>query len=182
MEVGRAAVNKEIWTDDLKKDLGLNRVIEKRAIEVGNIFTLGARFSEPFDLKYKDEKGEERMVFMGSYGIGLGRLMGTIVELLSDCAFCRRHGRDAIRRLVRAILSPRGHQYPQKAAAAQEMVLSSSTDHRQGGISPCECLDNKIVSVPEPVLGAGSPGIRLRWKAELVIPAMGARKRAGAMV
>jgi prolyl-tRNA synthetase len=84
MEEGRAAVNKEIWTDDLKKDLRLNRVIEKKAIEVGNIFTLGAKFSEPFDLTYKNERGEDKMVFMGSYGIGLGRLMGTIVELLSD--------------------------------------------------------------------------------------------------
>ena len=59
-------------------------MVEKRAVEVGNIFTLGTKFSEPFNLKYKNEKGEEKMVFMGSYGIGLGRLMGTIVELLAD--------------------------------------------------------------------------------------------------
>jgi len=80
-----AAVNKEIWTDDLKKDLGLKGDFEKkRAIEVGNIFTLGTKFSEPFGLKYKTENGEEKLVFMGSYGIGLDRLMGTIVELNND--------------------------------------------------------------------------------------------------
>jgi prolyl-tRNA synthetase len=85
MDSNHAAINKEIWTDDLKKDLDLKGdFIEKKAIEVGNIFTLGTRFSEPFDLKYKNENGENKMVFMGSYGIGLGRLMGTIVELLSD--------------------------------------------------------------------------------------------------
>ncbi len=84
MNLGRAAINKEIWTDDLKNDLGMKDFVEKKAIEVGNIFTLGTKFSEPFDLKYKNEKGEDKSVFMGSYGIGLGRLMGTIVEILSD--------------------------------------------------------------------------------------------------
>ena len=61
-----------------------NKLVEKKAIEVGNIFSLGTKFSEPFDLKYKDESGNEQYVIMGSYGIGLGRLMGTIVEVLSD--------------------------------------------------------------------------------------------------
>jgi prolyl-tRNA synthetase len=80
------AINKEVYTDEVVENLGLNKkeLIEKKAVEVGNIFTLGTKFSEPFDLKYKDEKGENNLVFMGSYGIGLGRLMGTVVELLSD--------------------------------------------------------------------------------------------------
>lgn len=84
MEKGRAAVNKEIWTEDLKKELNIKDFVEKKAIEVGNIFTLGTKFSEPFDLKFKNENGEDTLVFMGSYGIGLGRLMGTVVEVLSD--------------------------------------------------------------------------------------------------
>ncbi|MFH1979413.1 MAG: aminoacyl--tRNA ligase-related protein [Patescibacteria group bacterium] len=85
MEKGRGAVNKEIWTDDLKKEMGMGDDFEeKKAIEVGNIFTLGTKFSEPFDLKYKDETGKEKLVFMGSYGIGLGRLMGTVVEIFND--------------------------------------------------------------------------------------------------
>jgi len=83
----KLAINKELINEEsLLKEMGLNRekLAEKKAIEVGNIFTLGTKFSEPFDLKYKNEKGEDNLVFMGSYGIGLGRLMGTIVELLSD--------------------------------------------------------------------------------------------------
>lgn len=82
----KIAVNKEVYNDEVIKSLGLDkdRLVEKRTVEVGNIFTLGTRFSEPFDLKYKDEQGEYKMVFMGSYGIGLGRLMGTVVEVLSD--------------------------------------------------------------------------------------------------
>jgi prolyl-tRNA synthetase len=80
------AINKEVYNDEVIESLNLtkNNLIEKRAIEVGNIFSLGTRFSEPFDLKYKNEKGEDKLVIMGSYGIGLGRLMGTIVEVLSD--------------------------------------------------------------------------------------------------
>lgn len=80
------AVNREVYTDEVLESLELNKenLIEKKAIEVGNIFSLGTKFSEPFDLKYKDEKGEDKLVIMGSYGIGLGRLMGTIVEILSD--------------------------------------------------------------------------------------------------
>jgi len=82
----KIAVNKEVYNDEVLKELGLNKkdLVEKKAIEVGNIFSLGTRFSEPFDLKYKNEKGEEKLVVMGSYGIGLGRLMGTVVEILAD--------------------------------------------------------------------------------------------------
>ncbi|OHA04312.1 MAG: hypothetical protein A2934_01820 [Candidatus Sungbacteria bacterium RIFCSPLOWO2_01_FULL_47_10] len=55
-----------------------------RSIEVGNIFKLGTKFSEAFGLLYADEKGEKRPVVMGSYGIGPGRLLGTIVEVHND--------------------------------------------------------------------------------------------------
>ena len=80
------ALNKEVYTDDVLADLQLGKdsLVEKKSVEVGNIFSLGTKFSEPFDLKYKNEKGEEKFVVMGSYGIGIGRLMGTVVEVLSD--------------------------------------------------------------------------------------------------
>ena len=55
-----------------------------KAIEVGNIFSLGEKFSNPLELKYKNEKGEEKNVYMGSYGIGISRLVGTIAETVSD--------------------------------------------------------------------------------------------------
>jgi prolyl-tRNA synthetase len=80
------AVNKEVLTDEVLDDLGLSRdsLVEEKAIEVGNIFKLGTRFSSALGLTYKDEKGEEKPVVMGCYGIGPSRLMGTIVEALSD--------------------------------------------------------------------------------------------------
>ncbi len=80
------AVNKEVYNDEVLTSLGLSKetLVENRAVEVGNIFTLGTRFSDALDLKYQTEEGESKSVFMGSYGIGPGRLMGTIVEVLSD--------------------------------------------------------------------------------------------------
>lgn len=80
------AVNKEVHTDEVLESLGIDKkkLVEHRAVEVGNIFTLGTRFSDALDLKYQTESGEKKSVFMGSYGIGPGRLMGTIVEVLSD--------------------------------------------------------------------------------------------------
>lgn len=80
------AVNKEVSTDEVLSDLGLKKekLIEKKAIEVGNIFNLGTRFSEPLGLVFKDEKGESKPVVMGSYGLGPARLMGVVAEILSD--------------------------------------------------------------------------------------------------
>jgi prolyl-tRNA synthetase len=80
------AINKEVYNDEVLSDLGIKKedLVENKAVEVGNIFTLATRFSDALGLKYKTEEGEEKSVFMGSYGIGPGRLMGTIVEVLSD--------------------------------------------------------------------------------------------------
>ena len=57
---------------------------EKKAVEVGNIFKLGTKYSLPFDLKFKDKDGSEKPVVMGCFGIGLSRLMGAIVETSHD--------------------------------------------------------------------------------------------------
>ena len=85
-EKKKIAVNKEVLNDSVLKDLGLTRehLVEKKAVEVGNIFNLGTKFSDALELTYVDEKGTRRPVVMGSYGIGPGRAMGTIVEVLSD--------------------------------------------------------------------------------------------------
>lgn len=85
-EKKRLAVNDEVYTDEVLEQLGLKKseLVEKKAIEVGNIFTLGTKYSEALELTYMDEDGQVKPVFMGSYGIGPSRVMGTIVELCSD--------------------------------------------------------------------------------------------------
>ena len=54
------------------------------AIEVGNIFPLGTKYSAAFNLKYSDETGDKKFVVMGSYGIGISRVMGTVAEMSND--------------------------------------------------------------------------------------------------
>ena len=80
------AVNKEVYTDEVLADLGLNKkdLEEHKAAEVGNIFSLGTKFSDALDLTYVDENEQRQKVIMGSYGIGPGRVMGVVTELLSD--------------------------------------------------------------------------------------------------
>lgn len=80
------AVNKEVMNDATLAKLGLNKdtLVEKKAIEAGNIFNLGTRFSEPLSLTYMAEDGSKKPVVMGSYGIGPTRLMGILAETLSD--------------------------------------------------------------------------------------------------
>jgi prolyl-tRNA synthetase len=56
------------------------------AIEVGNIFKLGTRYSEPLGATYLDEKGSEHPIWMGSYGIGPARIMAAAVEQFYDDA------------------------------------------------------------------------------------------------
>jgi prolyl-tRNA synthetase len=81
----RVAVNKEIIKEQNScPECGNKKLKEEKAIEVGNIFKLKNRFSAAFNLKYKDKNGKERDVQMGCYGIGLNRLMGTIVEVFHD--------------------------------------------------------------------------------------------------
>ncbi|MFY9228457.1 MAG: aminoacyl--tRNA ligase-related protein [Candidatus Microsaccharimonas sp.] len=82
----RIAINKEVYTDEVLADLGISKdeLVEKTAVEVGNIFTLGTRFSEPLELNYTNEEGASQPVFMGSYGIGPSRLMGLIAEHFTD--------------------------------------------------------------------------------------------------
>ncbi len=82
----KLAVNKEVLNDEVLKDLGILRsdLKEVKAIEVGNIFNLGTKFSDAFGLTFKDEEGKVNPVIMGCYGIGPGRVMGTIAEIWSD--------------------------------------------------------------------------------------------------
>jgi len=54
------------------------------AIEVGNIFKLGTRYSEPLDARFLDEEGREQPICMGSYGIGPARIAAAAVEQFAD--------------------------------------------------------------------------------------------------
>jgi prolyl-tRNA synthetase len=87
-EKKKIAINKDDFNDDVLKDFNLdldkNKLTGKKSIEVGDIYTLGYRYSEALGLTFTDEDGREKPVFMGSYGMSPSRLMGAIVELNND--------------------------------------------------------------------------------------------------
>jgi prolyl-tRNA synthetase len=85
------AANAEILRAQLKKDSILasdtidgEEIQLLPAIEVGNIFMLGTRYSEPLGASYLDDSGAERPVWMGSYGIGPARIVAAAVEQFAD--------------------------------------------------------------------------------------------------
>ena len=84
----KIAINKDDYSEEIFGDFGLNKADfnfkEAKSAEVGDIYSLGEKYAKALGLTYKDEKGEEKNVYMGSYGIGVPRLMGTIVEVFND--------------------------------------------------------------------------------------------------
>lgn len=79
------AVNEEVL-DDALVELGVSRdeLEEVKTAEVGNIFNFGTQKTDEMGLYYTDEKGEQQSLYIGSYGIGVTRVMGVIAEKLSD--------------------------------------------------------------------------------------------------
>jgi prolyl-tRNA synthetase len=80
------AINEEVLNNEVLAELGVEKkdLVLKKSVEVGNIFKQGTKYTDPFGLHYNDEKGQKKSIFMGGYGIGVTRLMGTVVEVLSD--------------------------------------------------------------------------------------------------
>lgn len=82
----KLAVNEEILTDEVLDQLELKReqLEAVKVAEVGNIFTLKDKFSEPLGLNFINESGQNQSVLMGCYGIGPSRLVGVIAEVFAD--------------------------------------------------------------------------------------------------
>lgn len=79
------AINREIIAEQaVCPSCSGTRLREEKAVEVGNVFKLKTKYSSAFGLKFKDKDGSDKDVIMGCYGIGLTRLMGTIVEVHHD--------------------------------------------------------------------------------------------------
>lgn len=82
----RLAVNKEVFNDEVLAYLRLNKneMVEKRAVEVGNIFSLGSKYTDALDVYFTDENGQRKSIIMGCYGLGISRLMGLLAEHFAD--------------------------------------------------------------------------------------------------
>lgn len=85
-EQKKIAVNKEVIDDDRLEQTAINKgqLIEKKAIEVGNIFPLESKYTDALGVYYMDANGEQQKIIAGCYGIGVSRLIGAIAEHYAD--------------------------------------------------------------------------------------------------
>jgi prolyl-tRNA synthetase len=82
----RLAVNKEVYNNEVLQQLDLqpDQLMQCKAAEVGNIFSFGPTKSQQLGLTFVDDGGKQQHVILGSYGIGITRLMGVVAEKFSD--------------------------------------------------------------------------------------------------
>jgi prolyl-tRNA synthetase len=80
------AVNEEVLDEKNLQSLGIKKEELKavKTAEVGNIFNFGTQKSEEMDFSFLNEEGKKQYVHLGSYGIGITRVMGVIVEKSND--------------------------------------------------------------------------------------------------
>lgn len=85
-EAKKLAINEEVYNDENLAKLGLKKedLVQKKAVEVGNIFPLETKYSDALGMYYTDEKGQKQSIIMGCYGIGVSRLIGVLAEHFSD--------------------------------------------------------------------------------------------------
>ncbi|MFZ2621242.1 MAG: aminoacyl--tRNA ligase-related protein [Minisyncoccia bacterium] len=83
---GSIVLNEEVFNDKTLAELEVEKsdFEMKKAAEVGNIFTFGTDKCEDLGLYFTDKEGTKSPVYLGSYGIGITRLMGVIAEVFSD--------------------------------------------------------------------------------------------------
>ncbi len=79
------AVNEEVL-DDATNELGIDKASLQpvKSAEVGNIFKFGTEKSEQMGIYYTDSDGQQKPIYLASYGIGITRVMGVIVEKFAD--------------------------------------------------------------------------------------------------
>jgi prolyl-tRNA synthetase len=80
------AINQEVLNDETIQKAGVDKqsLEEIKAAEVGNIFSFGTHKSEQLGLYFSDEDGRQKPVYLGSYGIGITRLVGVLAETFAD--------------------------------------------------------------------------------------------------
>lgn len=71
--------DKETFINKLN-GISLNKMEEVNSVELGNNFELGTKYSDLMEMYYQDENGNNKPFYMGCYGIGLGRIIATIIE------------------------------------------------------------------------------------------------------
>ncbi|MFA7308632.1 MAG: aminoacyl--tRNA ligase-related protein [Patescibacteria group bacterium] len=172
----KVAINEEVYTDEVISQLGLNKdTLEKvRAAEVGNIFNFGTTKSEQIGLYFQDENGERKPVYLSSYGIGIGRLMGVVVEYFADekglvwpaaiapyTVYVALLGKDDSTRATADAL------YSQLVSAGVEVFYDDREESAGAKLADADLMGMPVrVVVSEKSLAAGGVEVKKRTEAE----------------
>jgi len=138
------AINKEIVAEKNIKDTCpecKSKLEQTNAIEAGQVFSLGTKYSEAMGANFVDKDGKEKPLIMGCYGIGVGRMMATIVEVFND---------------------EKGIVWPTSVAPFQVHLLAVSS--QQSVNSQAEEIYNKLIKKGVEILFDDrdeSPGVKL---------------------
>lgn len=126
-------------------------VLKAKSIEVGNIFPLGTKYSEAFKLTYTNKDGKVNPVVMGSYGIGISRLMATVVEVRhDDVGIVWPEALAPFR--VHLLVLPGSDEAKQEAEKIYKMLLSAGVevlyDDRSDSSAGEKFADADLIGIP----------------------------------
>jgi len=155
-------------------------VREDKAIEIGNIFQLKTRFTEPFGVAYDDADGTRKPVVMGCYGIGPSRVLGTVAEVHADDNGLRWPAEIAPFDVHVVLVSAKDEAIMATVRAAAEKLVASLEaagksvlyDDREDARAGEKFADADLIGIPlryvvsEKSLAAGGVEIKDRWTGE----------------
>ncbi|MDQ3525880.1 MAG: His/Gly/Thr/Pro-type tRNA ligase C-terminal domain-containing protein, partial [Chloroflexota bacterium] len=142
----------------------------ERGIEVGNIFQLGTRYSERMGATYLNKDGKAQPIFMGSYGIGIGRNAASVVEqrhddkgILWPISIAPYHLSLLSLGKEQAVIDATDALYDQLTAAGIEVLYDDRSDRPGVKFTDAELIGNPIrLSISKRTLEAGEVELRLR--------------------
>ncbi|MGC4190935.1 MAG: proline--tRNA ligase [Thermomicrobiales bacterium] len=149
-------------------------MVARRAIEVGNIFKLGTRYSEALGATYLDAEGESHPIVMGSYGIGVGRAAATVVEqryddkgILWPMSIAPFHVSLLSIGADEPVIAATDALYTDMTAAGIEVLYDDRTERPGVKFNDAELIGNPIrLSISKRTLEAGEVELRLREGSE----------------
>ena len=155
----RVAINKEIFEEGKTECpvTGSKEFREARASEAANIFKLGTKFSEPFDLQYTDAEGKQYPIPMGCYGVGVSRLMGIVVEAFADDDGMRwpENLSPADVHIVPIAKSEDDQSYKEAVALYKKLIAAGTSaiiDDRLGSSVGAKLADADLIGCPKRIV------------------------------
>ncbi|MBU2632520.1 hypothetical protein KKG52_02280 [Patescibacteria group bacterium] len=132
-----------------------------KTIEVGNIFRFGTYYSEKMNVGYTDQNGKKEYPYFGSYGIGVTRLIGTIVELFNDDKGIIWPESVAPYRVHLVGLSKEAKQVYEKLIKEQVEVLY---DDRENVSAGAKFADADLIGIPVRLVVSSKTAGKIEWK------------------